>query len=154
MVLKMLQVKKKEKKAAVNSCGGSYLIHQRWEHNLKYFNQLDLNTQQHTFGRKKDWSAELSKEVMKPTAHVARMRDKNFEKIPIVRQSMPFGNVGNKRGLLFIGYSKNTKKMDTMLDRMTSNDDEHSDEVMKFSKNVTGNYYYFPPVEQLTSLKK
>jgi len=40
-------------KAAVNSCGGSYLIHQRWEHNLKYFNQLDLNTQQHTFGRKK-----------------------------------------------------------------------------------------------------
>jgi len=38
--------------------------------------------------------------------------------------------------------------MDTMLDRMTSNDDEHSDEVMKFSKNVTGNYYYFPPLEQ------
>ena len=75
---------------------------------------------------------------------------KGFNRIPIVRQSMPFGNVAGKRGLLFIGYSNDVKKFDKMLDRMT---DSHSDAIMKYSKCVDGNYYYFPSLLELSKNK-
>jgi len=44
--------------AAVNSNGGSFLIHQRWEHNLKTVDNMSIQDQENMVGRKKDWSAE------------------------------------------------------------------------------------------------
>jgi len=91
---------------------------------------------------------------MPPSSHVARMRDEKFQRIPIVRQSMPYGNY-NKNGLLFIAYSSDVSKFNTMLDRMTGNTkDGLSDSIMKYSKCVTGNYWYFPSVVELQNLSK
>jgi putative iron-dependent peroxidase len=137
--------------AAVNSNGGSFLIHQRWEYNLDYLEKLKLQDQEDMVGRKKDWSAEQDQKKMLQTAHVMRMRDEKFQRIPIVRQSMPFGTVGDNRGLLFIGYSNSVNKFDKMLDRMT---DSQSDGIMKFSKCVSGNYYYIPSEIELKSFAK
>jgi len=86
---------------------------------------------------------------MPPTAHVARMRDEKFQRIPIVRQSMPWGD-SKKNGLLFIAYSSDVSKFDKMLDRMTGNtNDHHNDSIMNYSKCVSGNYWYFPSVVEL-----
>jgi len=135
--------------AGINKNGGSFLIHQKWEHNLPKLNKETTETQESWVGRKKDWSAELPKDKMDPNAHVARMRDENFKRIPVVRQSMPYGNYNNN-GLLFIAYSSDVKKFDTMLDRMTGVDGKN-DFIMKYSKCLTGNYWYFPSVEELNS---
>jgi porphyrinogen peroxidase len=136
--------------AGVNSIGGSYLIHQRWEHNLEYFNSLPLKEQEDVFGRSKDWSAEQDAKKMKIQAHVARMRDQKFQPIPIVRQSMPYGNAAGTKGLLFLGYSSDASKFDQMLDQMTEKN--KSDLVMTYSKCVAGNYYYIPSKKELSNL--
>jgi porphyrinogen peroxidase len=79
------------------------------------------------------------------------MRDEKYNRIPIVRQSMPFGDV-NKNGLLFIAYSSDVSKFDVMLDRMTGNtSDGKNDSIMKYSSCVSGNYWYFPSLEELNS---
>jgi porphyrinogen peroxidase len=79
------------------------------------------------------------------------MRDENYNRIPIVRQSLPFGD-SNQNGLLFIAYSSDVSKFDHMLDRMTGNtDDGKNDSIMKFSTCVSGNYWYFPSFNELNS---
>jgi len=139
----------KRKFAAINKTGGSFLIHQRWEHNLDLFNKFSLKEQENIFGRKKDNSEEQSK--MLETAHVKRMRDDNFNRIPIVRQSMPFFDQKfEKNGLLFIAYSNNVSKFDQMLDRMV---DSKSDAVMRYSKCVSGNYFYLPSINELQTIQ-
>jgi putative iron-dependent peroxidase len=85
---------------------------------------------------------------MPNTSHVSRMRDEQYQRIPIVRQSMPYHSSHNKNGLLFIAYSSNVAKFDKMLDRMTGNTgDKLNDSIMKYSKCVTGNYWYFPSLD-------
>jgi deferrochelatase/peroxidase EfeB len=63
---------KNRKNAALNQEGGSYLIHQVWEHDLKKLDKETVETQENWIGRKKDYSKELSKEKMPLTSHVAR----------------------------------------------------------------------------------
>ena len=50
------------------------------------------------------------------SSHVARSRDDKGNKIPIVRQSMPFGNLKGPHGLLFIAYANTPKKFDVVSD--------------------------------------
>ena len=69
------------------------MIHQRWIHNLNFLHSKSQGEQEAIIGRTKEDSAELPRAQMKKSAHVARMRDEKFNKIPIVRQSMPFGDV-------------------------------------------------------------
>jgi len=99
---------------------------------------------------KKDSSIELNKKDMKTTAHVSRMRDENFQKIRVVRQSMPFGTVSGPNGLLFLAYSNQVSKFDKMLDRLS--DPSATDGITKYSKNVAGNYFYFPSFNELNLL--
>jgi len=67
---------------------------------------------------------------------------------------MPFGTVGGEHGLLFIAYSNDTKKFDTMLDRMTGKPDGKNDLIMKFSKCVYSNYFFFPSISDLGKIAK
>lgn len=136
--------------AALNRTGGSFLIHQRWEHNIDFLRKETTKEQERWVGRVKSDSEEHSKEKIDVSSHVTRMRDEKFNRIPVVRQSMPFGSVTGKKGLLFIAYANDVSKFDKMLDRMT---DSTSDSIMKYSKCVSGNYYYFPSLEELVKLK-
>ena len=66
---------------------------------------------------------------------------------------MPYGNLHDKAGLFFIAYAASPENFDYMLDRMVGLDkDGHSDDVMKLSECVSGNYWYFPGAAQLTRL--
>jgi len=138
--------------AALLPNGGSYVIHQRWVHNLDYFHSKPKDQQEAIIGRTKEDSAQIPKNQMKKFSHVARMRDENFKKIPIVRQSMPFGDT-NENGLLFIAYSNSVSKFDQMLDQMVGKrNGTESDASMSFSRCVASNYYYIPSLKELSSL--
>jgi Dyp-type peroxidase family len=140
------------RQAALLPTGGSYVIHQRWLHDLKGLHSKSLEDQETIFGRSKPDSAEAS--ILPKNSHVARMRDDAGNKIPIVRQSMPFGTVGDKHGLLFIAYSNSPAKFDTMLDRMVGKTGgADNDATMTFSTCVASNYYYMPSLKELQSLK-
>mmetsp|Transcript_808 Transcript_808/g.1119 ORF Transcript_808/g.1119 Transcript_808/m.1119 type:complete len:436 (+) Transcript_808:624-1931(+) len=135
--------------AALLPTGGSYVIHQKWIHNLKKFHSLPEEQQEQKIGREKPDSAAL--EPLPPASHVARTRDEKGQKIPIVRQSMPFGAVGGEHGLLFIAYSNTPSKFDVMLDRMVGKGGP-TDEVMFFSTCAASQYFYCPSVSELEKL--
>ncbi|KAK3606599.1 hypothetical protein CHS0354_001565 [Potamilus streckersoni] len=139
-------------KVAVNKeTGGSYVITQKWIHDLKVINSQQDKTLESWVGRLKSDSTEISKKSI--TSHVARMTGgSNVQKKPfeIVRQSMPFGTVTGESGLFFIGYAASPENFNYMLDRMVgAGDDPHSDDIMRLSRNVKGTFWYFPGVAEL-----
>ncbi|CAI2731185.1 unnamed protein product [Schistosoma spindalis] len=127
--------------------GGSYAVVQKWVHNMSLLQKTADEMKEQWIGRSINDSHEL---IRKPnSSHVARMvGSDDFEakkKYKIVRQSQPYGTLSGGAGLLFIAYAADTENFDFMLDRMTGySDDKISDNLMKFSQCVTGNYYYFP----------
>jgi putative iron-dependent peroxidase len=66
---------------------------------------------------------------------------------------MPYGTVSGDHGLLFIAYTNNLQNFNVMLDRMTGKPDGKHDSIMKYSRNVFGNYFYLPSQEELKTLK-
>ncbi|CAH8862478.1 unnamed protein product [Trichobilharzia szidati] len=127
--------------------GGSYAVVQRWIHNMDVIRTAKEQTKEGWIGRTLSDSIELKKKPI--TAHVSRMvGSADYDATPkfkIVRQSQPYGTLSGDAGLLFIAYAADTKNFDYMLDRMTgdSPDGKH-DDVMRFTKCVSGNYWYFP----------
>jgi len=140
------------KEATLLPNGGSFLLHQRWHHNLKFFNSLSVEEQEKIVGRTKVDSARLDQ--LPKSSHVARSRDDQDKQIPIVRQSMPFGSLKGPLGLLFIAYSNSPSKFDLILDRMVgASGGKENDAIMSFSICMTSQYFYVPSVEELVSLR-
>ena len=139
--------------AALNSKGGSFMLHQKWAHHHNLDSIYTVRQQEEFVGRERPFGAELSK--LPPHSHVARMRKPNNDIIPIVRQSFPYGTVTGEHGLLFIAYSSNTEKYEELLNAMVGKaNGTHNDAIMKFSKCLYTNYYYVPSVDELQQLKK
>lgn len=135
--------------------GGSYVITQKWIHDLKLINTEKDKTMEGWVGRKREDSTEIAKKSI--SSHVARMTGGNGLNQPkpfeIVRQSMPFGTLKGGAGLFFIGYSASPDNLNFMLDMMVgAGGDPHSDDIMKLSKNVKGTYWYFPGEAELKKL--
>jgi putative iron-dependent peroxidase len=143
---------------AVNkaSGGGSFAIAQRWVHNHDAIRVQKDSQLSEWIGRRREDSVELESKAT--TAHVARMTGgTNVEQKKvheIVRQSQPYGHLSGESGLFFIAYSAQPIAFDYMLDRMTGRGekDEHCDNVMRMTRCVTGNYFYFPSHTELAKI--
>ncbi|GFO03008.1 Dyp-type peroxidase yfex-like protein [Plakobranchus ocellatus] len=141
--------------AVEKETGGSYVITQKWIHDLNLINTEKPKNLEAWVGRERGDSTEISRKSI--TSHVARMTGGNgFQQpkpVEIVRQSMPFGSVSGEAGLFFIGYAADPYNFEFMLDRMVgAGGDRHSDDVMRLSKNVKGTYWYFPGEQELAKL--
>jgi len=133
--------------AVEKGTGGSYVITQKWIHDLNLINTEKPKTMESWVGRGREDSTELSRKAI--SSHVARMTSGNgFESpkpVEIVRQSMPFGTMGSEAGLFFIGYANDPHNFEYMLNRMVgAGGDGHCDDVMRLSKCTKGTYWYFP----------
>lgn len=141
----------RHKNAVEPASGGSYVITQKWIHDLKLIAEAKASTMESWLGRTREDSIELDKKLV--SSHVARMTGgtamANPKKHEIVRQSMPYGTVSDKAGLFFIAYSSSPEKFNYMLDRMTAREDKHSDDVMRLSTCVASTYWYFPGEAEL-----
>jgi len=140
------------KVAVEKTTGGSYCITQRWIHDMNYIGTEKDSVLEGIVGRSRPDSTELKKKPA--SSHVARMTSgtdmdakKPFE---MVRQSMPYGTVGGEAGLFFIGFAESPENFEYMLDRMVgATTDGLSDDIMRLGRCVSGNYWYFPSVEEL-----
>uniref|UniRef100_A0A5K4FEM5 Dyp-type peroxidase n=3 Tax=Schistosoma mansoni TaxID=6183 RepID=A0A5K4FEM5_SCHMA len=127
--------------------GGSYAVVQKWVHNMSLLYKAADGEKERWIGRTIKDSYEL---IRKPdTSHVARMvgsaEFKAKKKYRIVRQAQPYGTLSGGAGLLFIAYAADIDNFNFMLDRMTGHSgDKKNDNIMVFSRCVTGNYWYFP----------
>jgi putative iron-dependent peroxidase len=134
--------------------GGSHVIAQRWVHDLDAFDELDLESQQHVFGRTKADSVALPRDIRPADAHIMRaeLLDDDGEEREIYRRSVPFGNVGG-RGLYFLGFSCERDRFDGMLSQMFGTaGDGIRDRLLDFTRAVTGSYYFAPSVEDLAAV--
>lgn len=133
--------------------GGSYVIAQRWVHDIDKFNTFDLAKQEDTFGRSKHDDIEMADEDKPIGAHTERVViEQDGEELEIVRQSLPYGYATGEKGLYFVGYCAKLSSIDAMLKNMCGENDEHFDLLFGYTKAVTGSYLYVPSMDQLDAL--
>ncbi|MBV8658167.1 MAG: Dyp-type peroxidase [Burkholderiales bacterium] len=126
--------------------GGSYLHVQRYVHDLHKWQHTPVATQEHVIGRTKVDDIELSDDEKPDNAHIARVViEEDGEELAIVRQSLPYGNIGGEQGLFFVSYCKTPTTFAKMLARMMTKRDGHSDNLLHFTRAATGAAYFVPP---------
>src|ERR1700735_789916 len=70
----------------------------------------------------------------------------NGEQLEILRDNMPFGNVGaGEFGTYFIGYARSPRRIEQMLDNMfIGRPPGNYDRLLDFSRAVTGALFFAP----------
>ena len=126
--------------------GGSFVLAQRWEHDLAKFNALPVADQERVFGRTKPDSVELVGDAMPADSHVSRT---DLPGIAIYRRSAPVGGVANP-GLFFLAFSADAARFDRLLRSMFGlAEDGFCDRMLAYTRPATGSYYYAPPAGRL-----
>ena len=130
--------------------GGSVVLVQKWDHHLGAFHDLPLEEQEKVFGRTKSDSVELDDDVKPDDAHISRVviEDEAGEELEIFRRSTSFATMAGQ-GLLFVAFSADRERIDTMLRRMAGSDGPR-DRLTRFSTPTSGSYYFAPPTDDLS----
>jgi porphyrinogen peroxidase len=138
-----------------NFTGGSYVIVQKYLHDMKAWNALPVETQERIIGRKKLSDIEL-KDADKPAyAHNALTSiEENGKEVKILRDNMPFGRPGHGEfGTYFIGYSRTPQITETMLQNMfVGRPPGNYDRLLDFSRPATGSLFFVPSSTLLDNL--
>jgi porphyrinogen peroxidase len=135
--------------------GGSYVIVQKYLHNLEAWNKLSTEAQEKIIGRSKVSDIELDDSVKPTSAHNAlTVIEENGKEIKILRDNMPFGHPGRGEfGTYFIGYSRSPRTIEQMLENMfIGRPAGNYDRILDFSTPVTGNLFFIPTSTFLDSI--
>ncbi len=133
--------------------GGSYVLVQRYLHDLAAWDVLAVAEQERVVGRTKLNDIELPDEIKPANSHVAltTIVDDAGQERQIVRYNMPFGRVGDGEfGTYFIGYARTPVVLEQMLTNMfIGNPPGNYDRILDFSTATTGSLFFVPTVEFL-----
>lgn len=135
--------------------GGSYVIVQKYLHNMKAWNALPVETQERIVGRRKLSDVELSDRDKPPYAHnVLTNIEENGRQLQILRDNMPFGRPGHGEfGTYFIGYCRTPRVTEKMLENMFVGQPPGTyDRLLDFSKAVTGCLFFVPSASFLDNV--
>ena len=127
--------------------GGSYVIAQKYLHDLTRWNALPIEEQERIIGRTKLSDIELDDAVKPSSAHNALTTIiEDGEQLEIVRDNMPFGEVGKGEfGTYFIGYARSPHRIEQMLVNMfVGQPPGNYDRLLDFSRAVTGTLFFVP----------
>jgi putative iron-dependent peroxidase len=127
--------------------GGSYVIVQKYLHDVAGWNALSTEAQERIIGRQKLSDIELDDTVKPPYAHNALAKVVVAGKeIKIIRDNMPFGRVAEKEfGTYFIGYARSPRTIEQMLQNMfVGNPPGNYDRLLDFSVAKTGSLFFVP----------
>lgn len=127
--------------------GGSYVIVQKYLHDLSRWNEVPVEQQEKIIGRSKLSDIEQDDAVKAPYAHnVLTSIVENGEELEILRDNMPFGDAGKGEfGTYFIGYARSPHRIERMLENMfVGNPPGNYDRLLDFSRAVTGSLFFVP----------
>jgi len=127
--------------------GGSYVIVQKYLHDLTRWNEIPIAEQEGIIGRTKLSDIELDDAVKPSSAHNALTTIiEDGEQLEIVRDNMPFGEVGKGQfGTYFIGYARSPHRIEQMLENMfIGRPPGNYDRLLDFSRAVTGTLFFVP----------
>jgi porphyrinogen peroxidase len=135
--------------------GGSYVITQKYLHDLDGWNALSTEAQERIIGRTKLSNIELDDSLKPTSAHNALTTiAEDGKEFKILRDNMPFGQVSrNEFGTYFIGYSRSPRVTEKMLENMfIGRPPGNYDRILDFSRAVTGNLFFVPSATFLQSV--
>jgi putative iron-dependent peroxidase len=127
--------------------GGSYVIIQKYLHDMKAWNALSTEAQERIIGRRKLSDIELDDAVKPSNAHSAlTVIEENGKEVKILRDNMPFGHPGRGEfGTYFIGYCRTPRITELMLENMfVGRPPGNYDRLLDFSRAVTGGLFFAP----------
>jgi porphyrinogen peroxidase len=124
--------------------GGTVLLLQKWVHDAAVWEALTVADQERVIGRTKADSVEL--EDKPATSHVASTDQERFG--DIFRRNMPYGTVTD-HGTMFVGFASERRPLQTMLESMAGLASGERDALTRYTRPVTGAYYFVPSIEML-----
>jgi porphyrinogen peroxidase len=126
---------------------GSYVLVQKYLHDMKAWNALSTEAQENIIGRRKLTDIELEDGVKPTSAHSAlTVIEENGKEVKILRDNMPFGQPGRGEfGTYFIGYCRTPRITEQMLENMViGRPPGNYDRLLDFSRAVTGGLFFAP----------
>lgn len=135
--------------------GGSYIIIQKYLHDMEGWNALSTEQQECIIGRKKLSDIELDDAVKPSSAHNALTTIvENGQEVKILRDNMPFGRPGyGEFGTYFIGFCRTPLRIEQMLENMfVGRPPGNYDRLLDFSRSATGNLFFAPSATFLENL--
>ncbi len=136
--------------------GGSYVVVQKYLHDLSAWGTLTVEQQQAIIGRTKADNVELDQDPAERKSHKSlnTITDANGVEHDILRDNMPFGSPGaGEFGTYFIGYARELWVITQMLRNMFMGDPFGDyDRILDFSKAVTGTTFFVPSNDVLEGL--
>jgi len=135
--------------------GGSYVMVQKYLHDMNRWNALSNEAQEKIIGRKKLSDIELDAAV-KPTCSHSSLTtiEENGKEMKILRDNMPFGSAAQGEfGTYFIGYCRTPRTLEQMLENMfVGRPPGNYDRLLDYSRAVTGNLFFAPSATFLESM--
>jgi len=135
--------------------GGSYVIVQKYLHDLAGWNALPTEAQERIIGRTKLSDIELDDAIKPTSAHNALTTIvEGGREVKILRDNMPFGHAAQREfGTFFIGYSRSPRTIEQMLENMfIGRPPGNYDKLLDFSRAVTGNLFFVPSATFMESV--
>ena len=128
--------------------GGSYVIVQKYIHDMAAWNALPVAEQEKVIGRTKYDDIEMADDVKPSNSHIALnvIEDEDGNEQAILRGNLPFGNPSrNEYGTFFIGYARDLEIIEQMLTNMFIGRPEGNyDRLLDYSRAVTGTAFFVP----------
>jgi porphyrinogen peroxidase len=135
---------------------GTYVIVQKYLHDLAGWNALSTETQERIIGRTKLSDIELDDTTKPAYAHNALAKVVvDGKEIKIIRDNMPFGRVAEQEfGTYFIGYARSPRTIEQMLENMfVGQPAGNYDRLLDFSVAKTGNLFFVPSATFLENIR-
>lgn len=124
--------------------GSSFVAVQQWEHDLTTFDAMGPREQDATIGRRRSDNEEIGDAPA--SAHVKRTAQESFDpEAFVVRRSMPWAD-GLRAGLVFVAFGRSLDAFEAQLNRMVGAEDGIVDALFRFTRPLTGAYFWCPPV--------
>ena len=131
--------------AAIAADGASLVAVQRWEHNFNRFEAMQPEERDHCIGRRRSDNEEL--DDAPESAHVKRTAQESFDpEAFVVRRSMPWADA-SAAGLMFVAFGHSLDAFEAQMRRMVGLDDGIVDALFRFTRPVSGAYFWCPPVK-------
>ena len=126
--------------------GSSFAAVQQWVHDFRRFDAMAPRQRDNAIGRRRSSNAEIASAP--PSAHVKRTAQESFEpEAFVVRRSMPWADA-MRAGLMFVAFGAALDAFEAQLRRMAGLDDGITDALFKFTRPVTGAYFWCPAMRQ------
>jgi putative iron-dependent peroxidase len=134
--------------------GGSYVLVQKYVHDLTAWNALKVEDQESAIGRTKLDNIEIRDKASNSHVALNTIDDPDGNELKILRDNMPFGSVkSGEFGTYYIAYAATPDVPEQMLRRMFLGDPwGNYDRILDFSTALTGGLFFVPTAEFLDDL--